>query len=408
MKNFSFINPFLRLWMGIYVLLIAFPFPLNNIPLIYILTDYLYGKPKEFLVLFFGRKILGWEELTKVSMTGSGDTLFDFAFLILVILGSITLAGVIFLARYRKSDFGNFYRWTLLYARYYVGLYLISYGTIKFMNGQFPGPDIGNMEVEYGEMSPMGLAWRFFGYSNVYKAFMGIAELSAGLLIILPRTKVFGALLSIGVCLNIVLANFSFDIPVKIFSSQLLFFSILISLPYAKSLFELFFLQKTVRIEKEKPFFQGKRSRIAWLVVNIFFVGLLGFGQLANHLIRQLTYTPRHNWVGLYSDFPSENRVPFERLLIDEQSVRWGNESKITHFFIIQKVDEDGTIVFGKNYTDTLPNRLKIRETPDAEVSLTLIRADQTTETTAKRKKKEDYPLIQRGFNLIQEYPFNR
>ena len=237
---------------------------------------------------------------------------------------------------------------------------------------------------------------------------MGVAELSAGLLIILPRTKVFGALLSIGVCLNIVLANFSFDIPVKIFSSQLLFFSILIVLPYAKSLFELFFLQKTVRIEKEKPFFQGKRSRIAWLVVNIFFVGLLGFGQLANHLIRQLTYTPRHNWVGLYSDFPSENRVPFERLLIDEQSVRWGNESKITHFFIIQKVDEDGTIVFGKNYTDTLPNRLKIRETLDAEVSLILIRADQTTETTAKRKKKEDYPLIQRGFNLIQEYPFNR
>ncbi len=408
MKYFSSINPFLRLWMGIYILFIALPFPLNNIPLINSITGYLYEKPKEFLVLKFGRKILGWEDLTKIPMTGSGDTSFDVAFLILAVFASITLAGIIVLVRHRKSDFSNFYRWILLYARYYVGLYLISYGAIKFMNGQFPGPEIGTLDVEYGEMSPMGLAWRFFGYSNIYKAFMGIAELSAGLLIILPRTKVFGALLSIGVCLNIVLANFSFDIPVKIFSSQLLFFSILIALPYAKSLFDLFFLNKSVQIEKEKPFFHGKRSKMAWLIINIFFVGLLGFGQVANHLIRQLTYKPNHDWVGLYSDFPSENRVPFDRLLIDEQSIRWGNESKITHFFLIQKVDEDGAIVFGKSYNDTLPNRLKIRETPDAEVSLTLIRADQTIETSAKRKKKEDYPLIQRGFNFIQEYPYNR
>ncbi|GMQ30292.1 hypothetical protein [Algoriphagus confluentis] len=408
MKDFSPLNQFLRLWMGIYILLIAFPFPIQYIPILNLLTTYLYDIPKEWVVLFFGQKILGWEDISKIKLTGSGDTTFDYAFLVFAIVSSVLTAGIIFLSKASKSEYSIFYRWTLLYARYFVGLSLFSYGAIKFWNGQFPGPDIGSMEVMYGEMSPMGLAWRFFGYSDTYKFFMGISEISAGLLILFPRTKVFGALLSIGVCLNIVLVNFSFDIPVKIFSSHLLFFSILTVLPFGKSLFELFFLHKPVQLEKERAYFQSKRGKIAWWIVNFFLVGFISFGTLANHLYFQLSYVPTHPWQGFYSEFQTESPFPFERLLIDDKTISWGSESKITQYFVIQKMDEKGLIVFAKSLNEPNINTLEVQETSTGEVLLVLQMDNQTFKAQAKRKRREEYPLIQRGFNLIQEYPYNR
>lgn len=408
MKNFYSLNQFLRLWMGIYILLIAFPFPIQYIPILNLLTTYLYDIPKEWVVLFFGQKILGWEEISKIKLTGSGDTTFDFAFLAFAVVASVLVAGIIFLSKGSKSEYSNFYRWALLYARYFVGLSLFSYGAIKFWNGQFPGPNIGTMEVMYGDMSPMGLAWRFFGFSDTYKFFMGISEISAGLLILFPRTKVFGALLSIGVCLNIVLVNFSFDVPVKIFSSHLLFFSILIVLPYAKSLFELFFLHKPAQLEKEQPYFQSKRGKIAWVIINFFFVGLISFGTLANHLYFQLTFVPTHPWQGFYTEFKAESPFPFERLVIDDKALSWGSESKITKYFVIQKMDENGLIVFASSINEPNVNTLEVQETSNGEVLLVLNMDNQTFKAQAKRKKKEEYPLIQRGFNLIQEYPYNR
>src|SRR5690606_15196635 len=109
----------------------------------------------------------------------------------------------------------------IIYSRYYVAITLITYGLAKFWNGQFPGPRLDSLEQIYGNFSPMGLAWRFFGYSETYKTFMGLAEIIPGLLLLFRRTMVLGALLAIAVTTNIVLVNFSFDVPVKLLSTHL-------------------------------------------------------------------------------------------------------------------------------------------------------------------------------------------
>lgn len=65
-----------------------------------------------------------------------------------------------------------------------------------------------------GEKSPMGLLWTFMAYSPVVQALAGLAELVAGVLLILRRTAWIGGLIG-SVSLGVVfLLNMTFDVPV--------------------------------------------------------------------------------------------------------------------------------------------------------------------------------------------------
>src|SRR4030095_7927752 len=82
------------------------------------------------------------------------------------------------------------------YVRCLLAATLLSYGWSKLIPLQFGfiGPD--SMVVTYGESSPMGLLWRFMAASAVYQMFSGLAELSAGVLLLVRRTMLPGAILA--------------------------------------------------------------------------------------------------------------------------------------------------------------------------------------------------------------------
>ena len=67
----------------------------------------------------------------------------------------------------------------------------------------------------------MGLLWTFMGASESYTIFSGISEMAGGLLVTARRTTLLGALVCIGVLGNIVMLNFSYDVPVKLLSCHL-------------------------------------------------------------------------------------------------------------------------------------------------------------------------------------------
>ena len=59
------------------------------------------------------------------------------------------------------------------------------------------------------------------GYSPAYNVFAGGAEALGGLLLLFRRTTTLGAVVAIGVLTNIVMLNFCYDVPVKLFSIHL-------------------------------------------------------------------------------------------------------------------------------------------------------------------------------------------
>jgi hypothetical protein len=95
-----------------------------------------------------------------------------------------------------------------------------------------------------GNTAPATLLWTLLGLHPVYEVICGLAEVAAGLLILMRRTALLGALLTAFVMTNVVLYNYFFDVPVKLLASELLLMSLVVILPDVKTLFMVFWLHQ--------------------------------------------------------------------------------------------------------------------------------------------------------------------
>ena len=121
---------------------------------------------------------------------------------------------------------------------------MLSYGFAKLYPLQFVPPFMTTLTETYGESSPMGILWTFMGASAAYTRFCGMAEVTAGLLLLFRRTTTVGALVATGAMLNVAALNFCYDVPVKLYSVHLVLMSIFLLIPEAMALMRFFFTRK--------------------------------------------------------------------------------------------------------------------------------------------------------------------
>nr|WP_106782640.1 hypothetical protein [Lysinibacillus timonensis] len=102
--------------------------------------------------------------------------------------------------------------------RLFLASTFIIYGLAKIVMGQFgaPPPEIADMRGE-----GFTLAWTFFGYSRLYEVVIGIGEVVAALLLLIPKTKTLGAVVFFPIAVNVMLVNYCFDIGVQDLSTVL-------------------------------------------------------------------------------------------------------------------------------------------------------------------------------------------
>jgi len=213
--------------------LFVFPFPLGVIPK----TDWLaehVGKPLEWLALWFNESVLQLGSASPPS--GSGDRPDDYgAAVLLLVLAALATAVWSALDR-RRTRYPRLVAAVRIGVRYYLALTLISYGLAKVFKSQMPDLRPGDLDTPLGDLTPMGLAWAFMGYSTPYSVFAGMSEVVAGCLLLWRRTEVFGALIAIAVMTNVVAMNLCFDIPVKQYSAELLILAIVVIAPVLRRL----------------------------------------------------------------------------------------------------------------------------------------------------------------------------
>jgi uncharacterized membrane protein YphA (DoxX/SURF4 family) len=111
--------------------------------------------------------------------------------------------------------------WLRVYVRYVLAAAMLGYGMAKVFKSQFPAISDMRLMQPYGDSSPMALLWNFMGFSTAYTIFVGAAEVLGGLLLLFRRTATLGALVVIAVMSNIVMLNFCYDVPVKLYSVHL-------------------------------------------------------------------------------------------------------------------------------------------------------------------------------------------
>ncbi len=97
--------------------------------------------------------------------------------------------------------------------RYYVGLFLLLYGSGKIAGGQFYRRGALPDEVAattLGEAAAYPLAWTFMGYSGAYILFIGLSQIIGALLLLTERTKLLGVAVLIPILVNIVVFDIIF------------------------------------------------------------------------------------------------------------------------------------------------------------------------------------------------------
>ena len=189
-------------------------------------------------------KLLFGIEGELVPPNGSGDTTMGY----LTVLNWFVLAAVLAVAwsallgrASRRDAWGDLLR---CYLRYVLAFALLGYGLAKvsLVGNQFPEVSEVRLGKTWGETSPMGLVWGFMGASRPYTIFAGLAEVVAAFFLLWRRTAVLGAVVAVAVMTNVVMLNYCYDVPVKIYSTHLTLMGLLILLPDARRLLSLLVL----------------------------------------------------------------------------------------------------------------------------------------------------------------------
>lgn len=115
--------------------------------------------------------------------------------------------------------------------RLWLAVYLLIYGWSKVFHMQMGYADFSDALIQYGEMSPMGLLWRFMAFSPTVQLLAGIAEVTAGVLLLVRRTVWLGALLAAIDMSVVFLLNLTFDVPVKQLSGLMMLAGLILLIP---------------------------------------------------------------------------------------------------------------------------------------------------------------------------------
>jgi hypothetical protein len=252
-----------------YLVLFIAPFPFNVIPGMGAVNK-AYESLWQALVPWVAKLLFHLK--IDVFPNGSGDTTFNYVELFVYLVLAAAAALVWSLLDRRRPNYARLYAWLRAYVRFDLAITMFIYGIDKVIQLQFPSPSPNRLLETFGESSPMGLLWTFMGASTLYTFFGGASEVLGGLLLTLRRTTLLGAIVCIGVITNIVMLNFSYDVPVKIFSTHLLGMAVFLAAHDARRLADLFLLNRPVPPAADVPLFRRRWSHQGTLVLRTLLV----------------------------------------------------------------------------------------------------------------------------------------
>lgn len=159
----------------------------------------------------------------------------------------------------QRVQYGRLHAWFRLLLRYTLAGTMISYGASKTIPSQMISPPpLGVLGQPIADMFPNHLLWWTVGASPPFESFSGLAELVGGLLLLLPRTTLLGALICAADMLFVFMLNMCYDVPVKLYSLELFVKSLLLLAPDLRRLADVFLFNRRVEPARIPPLFANK------------------------------------------------------------------------------------------------------------------------------------------------------
>src|SRR5262249_22376764 len=196
----------------------------------------------------------------------NGDTGEEYGRLLVAIVVALVAAVI-----WTIADRGRRARWVegglRVLLRYSIALGLASYAIAKVLPVQFSPLRPVLLEMRVGELSPMGLLWRFMQYSRAYSTCAGVLELLVVVLLCFRRTATLGALLCLPVMANVALMNLCSGVPVKLYSLMIFLSAIVIVTYDAPALLAVLVHHRATPATPIGPPFRSRRlNQMRWAV----------------------------------------------------------------------------------------------------------------------------------------------
>ncbi len=407
-----------------YLVLYSLPSPVDNLPGMDFLTE-AFDTVWHAVVPWVGKHVLHLATDITVFANGSGDTTYNYVQLPVLLAVSVGVAAVWSVVDRRRLQYVKAHDALRVFLRYTLAISMLSYGLAKVFKSQFPFPGPERLVEPLGEFSPMGLLWTFMGYSKGYNIFTGGAEMLGGFLLLARRTTTLGALVVIAVMVNVVALNFFYDVPVKIYSSHLVLMAVFLLLPDVRRLLNVLLLNRPTEPRLfGTPFAFSQRERWGLVALKGVFFACFAWGFYDSRMSFMSRYSddsPKPALYGLYEieSFTRDGQV-VPPLLGD--GTRWRYLAVNRYSRVTLRMMDDSLKRFGLHHdefklTATLTEAggpaaktsVLAYSRPDAEhLVLTGTFQDAAVEVRLKKVDPSKHLLVNRGFNWIQEYPFNR
>ncbi|WP_271769050.1 hypothetical protein [Aquimarina algiphila] len=407
----------------VYLFLNIFPFPLYYIGSIIGQDDLFsfYTNWTQELSVWVGKNILGIKYEIIIGPNGSGDTTADYIFQFITLNIAIITSVIWSFLDFRRKNYSTLFMYLRVFVRYYIAATMFSYGFSKAFTLQFSELSLMDLVKTYGNSSPMGLMWNFMEYSDTYTRFSGYAEIIAGILLVFRKTTLFGALMTVAVMFNVFMMNMSYDIPVKLYSGLLTIMGLFLLAPDLKRIINFLLLNKPVQPKVFTPYFTKHKAKTATLIAKTLVICFFLYTNISESAEGQKKWgkeAPKSSLYGIYEVIEFiKNNDTLPPLTTD--TIRWKRILVDKRYTGLQTMDEK--FIYKKEKTDTISKTLELtayRDSTDVQKLQYRIQDSlyffegiyygDTLKIKTKKKKRNEFLLINRGFHWINEYPFNR
>jgi hypothetical protein len=354
--------------------------------------------------------------------SGSGDKMVDWVQAFCILLFAALVAAAWSVVDRRRANYRGLNKWFRVFLRFSLGSTMISYGMVKAIPLQMPAPGLTRLLEPFGNFSPMGVLWASIGASKSYEMFAGFMELIAGTLLFIPQLALLGAMVTFADSVQIFTLNMTYDVPVKLFSFHLVLMSLLLIAPETSRVANVLVFNRTAKPSQQPPLFRRRSLALMALALQLGYGSYLVLDQYAG--ARQAWFqrgggAPKTALYGIWN---------IETMTIDGQTRsplvtdygRWRRVLIQTGAAItFQRMDDTVRTYAAK--TDMTAKSIAITTGPNQPAAtFTFQRPDPSRlildgsldghaiHMETRFVDPTRFPLLTRGFNWIQENPFNR